>query len=96
MGGTWMAMVYGVLGMRDYNGEISFDPRLTRKQGMGRINMIIRGQRLAVTIEPKKKETVYLLKKGEGLTITHQGEEILLAEGTPVTMEINEISTEAQ
>ena len=58
MGGTWMAMVYGVLGMRDYKGEISFDPRLSRKRGKGRVNLIIRGQRLSVTIDQKNEEAI--------------------------------------
>ncbi len=96
MGGTWMAMVYGILGMRDYNGKISFDPRLTRKQGTGRVNLIIREQRLSVTIDQNKEETQYLLKKGAGLTITHQGKKIALEEGTPITMKIKKSSPEAR
>lgn len=28
MGGTWMAVVYGLAGMRDHGGDLSFDPRL--------------------------------------------------------------------
>ena len=96
MGGTWMAMVYGILGMRDHKGEISFNPRLTRKRGTGRVNLIIRGQRLSVTIEQKKEETVYLLKEGAGLTIAHQGEKILLKENTPVTMKIKAPTADAQ
>jgi alpha,alpha-trehalose phosphorylase len=32
MGGTWMAVVYGFAGMRDYGGQISFHPKLAPKQ----------------------------------------------------------------
>ena len=96
MGGTWMAMVYGILGMRDHKGEISFNPCLTRKRGTGRVNLLIRGQRLSVTIEQKKEEAIYLLKEGAGLTITHQGEKITLTQGSPLTMKINVGSSETQ
>jgi alpha,alpha-trehalose phosphorylase len=96
MGGTWMAMVYGVLGMRDYKGEISFDPRLSRKRGKGRVNLIIREQRLSVTIDQKKEQAVYLLKEGGKLTITHQGEKVSLSQGAPVTMKIKEPAAETQ
>ncbi len=94
MGGTWMAMVYGILGMRDYKGEISFDPRPSRKTGQGRVNLFIRGQRLSVALDQEKGEAQYMLKKGDGLTITHQGEKILLAEGKPVTRKIQEPAAE--
>jgi alpha,alpha-trehalose phosphorylase len=82
--------------MRDHKGEISFNPRLTRKRGTGRVNLIIRGQRLSVTIEQKKEETVYLLKEGAGLTITHQGEKIALKQGAPVSMKIDGGPSEAR
>ena len=31
IGGTWMAIVYGVAGMRDTNGRISFNPGCRRE-----------------------------------------------------------------
>ena len=90
MGGTWMAMVYGAAGMRDYKGKISFNPRMGRRVKEGRVSLIIRGQRLLVTINQEKDEATYLLKEGSGLTITHQDQEIQLKAGNPVIMKIKE------
>jgi alpha,alpha-trehalose phosphorylase len=90
MGGTWMAMIYGAVGMRDYKGKISFNPRMGRGIKEGRVNLIIRGQRFSITINKEKDEVTYLLKEGTGLTITHQDKEVQLTAGNPVTMKIKE------
>jgi trehalose/maltose hydrolase-like predicted phosphorylase len=91
-----MALVYGILGMSDYKGKISFNPRLTSTQKNGRVNLIIQEQRLSVSLDQKKEETVYLLKEGTGLTITHQGEKIALKQGAPVSMKIDVGPSEAR
>jgi len=81
IGGTWMAIVYGLAGMRDYGGKISFNPRkLVEKL---RFPLTIRGQRLEVDIG--KDAVTYTLRQGEGLTIRHRDEELKLTEGKPVT-----------
>ncbi len=81
IGGTWMAVVYGLAGMRDYGGRLSFNPRkfVTRLC----FPLTVRGQRLEVCIE--NGNATYTLRRGEGLTIKHKDEEIKLAEGQPVT-----------
>ena len=88
MGGTWMGMVYGTAGMRDYDGRISFNPHLGRRVDQMSFNLIIRGQRLSVAIDQLKDEATYLLKEGSGLTIEHQGTELELKAGEPITQEI--------
>ncbi|MBN1533355.1 MAG: glycoside hydrolase family 65 protein [Spirochaetes bacterium] len=90
MGGTWMAMVYGAAGMRDYKGKLSFNPRLGRGMQRLQFSLIIRGQRLSVEIDQEKNETTYLLKEGAGLVIIHQREEVLLTANVPVTVAIKE------
>jgi alpha,alpha-trehalose phosphorylase len=81
MGGTWMVGVYGFAGMRDYNGQITFDPRLPKHIEELRFPLQIRGQRLVVYIT--QTEAVYLLEDGIYLEITHQGETFPLKEGVP-------------
>ncbi|MGI9546821.1 MAG: glycosyl hydrolase family 65 protein, partial [Flavobacteriaceae bacterium] len=81
MGGTWMAVVYGFAGLRDYGGKISFNPTSPRQAEDVSFPLTIRGQLLKVNI---KKDTVtYSLEKGEGLTIYHKEKEIRLSKDQP-------------
>lgn len=82
MGGTWMVGVYGFAGMRDYDGRITFEPRLPKYIDELRFSLLVRGQKLKVELTSDK--AVYLLEKGVQLEISHQGESIHLKEGEPV------------
>ncbi|MET0340229.1 MAG: glycosyl hydrolase family 65 protein [Polyangiales bacterium] len=81
IGGTWMAMVYGLAGMRDYRGKLSFDPRKFVERL--KFPLTFRGQRLEVDIQ--HGQVTYALRQGAGLTIRHRDEELNLHEGQPVT-----------
>jgi len=85
MGGTWMVTVYGVAGMRDYDGQISFNPRLApkekRKLSFVRFPLTIRGQVLEV--EVGQESVTYSLREGDSLTIRHEDEEIRLSSEAP-------------
>jgi alpha,alpha-trehalose phosphorylase len=81
IGGTWMALIYGLAGMRDYGGRLSFNPkRFVQKL---RFPLTFRGQRLEVEIDDGN--ATYTLRHGTGLTIQHRDEELKLAEGKPVS-----------
>ncbi|MGI9546067.1 MAG: glycoside hydrolase family 65 protein [Flavobacteriaceae bacterium] len=81
MGGTWMAIAYGLAGLRDHGGRISFNPKSTLQATKVRFPLTVRGQMIEVKIN---EDTVkYSLKKGEGLTIYHGDEEINLSEDQP-------------
>ena len=82
MGGSWMVMVYGFAGLKDYNGNLSFNPRLPEGTKRLHFPLTIRSQRLEVDI--RQEEVTYLLSEGSELTIKHQDEEILLKVGIPV------------
>ena len=78
-GGTWMALVYGFGGLRDYGGRLSFDPRLPAQWQRLKFPLTVRGMSLVVDIQP---DTVtYVLRQGAELTITHQGQEVRLTAG---------------
>jgi alpha,alpha-trehalose phosphorylase len=83
IGGTWMAIVYGLAGMRDFGGKLSFNPRKFVKRLCFPIQF--RGQRLEVCIE--NGGTTYVLRDGQGpgLTIRHKDEDLKLLPGKPVT-----------
>lgn len=79
MGGTWMVGVYGFAGMRDYEGQISFDPKLPKQLETLRFPLQIGEKRLVV--ECHQKYSIYRLEEGDEIEITHQGERVTLQEG---------------
>jgi len=80
-----MAAVYGLAGMRDYDGHVSFNPKpLPGKMKRIRFPLTIRGQVLKADID-KKAISHYLLREGSEL-VTHQGEEITTSKGAPVSL----------
>ena len=81
MGGTWMAVVYGIAGMRDYDGVLTFRPRVHRKDMRVSFPLTIRGRRLRVEIGPD--EVVYTLAAGDDLALWHEDEEIKLSAKQP-------------
>jgi len=86
IGGTWMAVVYGIAGMRDDKGVIRFRPQLP--EGLQRIQfpLTIRGQELEVDITAEA--VTYRLRAGESLTIFHHEKELRLSLKTPVSVRL--------
>ena len=91
IGGTWMAIVYGLAGMRDYGGSLSFNPRSFVKKL--RFRLAVRGRQLEVDVADGS--VTYLLRKGDGLTIRHRDEELHLSEGKPVTRSLQGVTPQA-
>ena len=82
MGGTWMMLTYGLGGMRDDDGTLSFWPRRAPEdQAVLRFPLTYRGQRLEVEIASEQVE--YTLREGECLVIHHETEEIRLTREHP-------------
>ena len=81
MGGTWMTVVYGLAGLRDYGGKISLHPKSPLQAQEVCFPLTVRGQMFEVNI--KKDSVTYSLKKGEGLTIYHGDEEVKLSKDQP-------------
>jgi alpha,alpha-trehalose phosphorylase len=86
IGGTWMALVYGFAGMRDYDGRISFDPQLPSDWTRLAFPLQVRGQSLFCEFTPG--EARYELRQGEGFTLTHQGQEVRLTPNAPVVVPV--------
>ncbi len=85
MGGAWMMLVYGLGGMRDDDGTLSFWPRRAPEDNarLG-FRVTYRGQMLEVEIGLEQVE--YSLREGERLTIHHEAEEIILTREQPVAL----------
>nr|AIA93577.1 Glyco_hydro_65m [uncultured Brachybacterium sp.] len=62
-GGVWNALVYGFAGMRDYNGQIAFDPRLPEEWEGIRFALRLRGSRIRIGLE--KEAITFELEEGE-------------------------------
>ncbi len=84
MGGTWMAIVYGFAGLRDYAGRIAFNPVVPKRDGSMTFSIIVREQTLVVTLDGESQTITYLLSEGKKLDIVDQGEEITLKKGKKV------------
>src|SRR5215467_7228261 len=85
MGGTWMMLTYGLGGMRDHDGMLSFWPRRAPEDNaILQFPLTYRGQMLEVEIG---LETVaYALREGECLVIRHETEEIQLTREHPLAV----------
>jgi alpha,alpha-trehalose phosphorylase len=85
MGGTWMMLAYGLGGMRDDDGTLSFWPRRAPEDNaILRFPLTYRGQMLEVEIGLEKVE--YALRAGECLVIRHETEEIQLTRQQPLAV----------
>jgi alpha,alpha-trehalose phosphorylase len=78
-------LTYGLAGMRDYDGTLSFWPRRAPEDNaILRFPVTYRGQILDVEIGLEKVE--YTLRDGELLVIRHETEEIRLTREDPVAV----------
>jgi alpha,alpha-trehalose phosphorylase len=86
MGGTWMVLVYGFAGMRDFDGHLTFRPRLPKELKRLCFPLTIQGRTLEVDID--HDTATYTLQEGTELGITHFEEEITLTPGTPASRKL--------
>jgi alpha,alpha-trehalose phosphorylase len=85
MGGTWMMLAYGLGGMRDEDGTLSFWPRRAPEDNATlRFPVTFHGQMLEVEIGLGKVE--YALRDGESLVIRHERDEVRLTREHPVAV----------
>jgi alpha,alpha-trehalose phosphorylase len=90
LAGTWIAAVAGFGGMRDYDGILSFSPRLPRQLTRLSFGISYRGRRLRAEITPGQAS--YSLSRGPALTINHHGRPITLETSEPVSCPTPEIT----
>jgi alpha,alpha-trehalose phosphorylase len=83
-GGTWLALVAGFGGLRDFDGDVRFSPRLPAGWERLRFRVQVRGQVVEVDMTPG--ETTYTLVEGRGLPVKHFGEQLRILPGAPVAI----------
>src|SRR3954452_18319127 len=81
-GGTWLALVAGFGGLRDFGGTIRFHPRLPAEWRRLRFRIAVRGQ--LVEVDMTHDGTAYRVVDGPGLVVEHFGEELRLVPGATV------------
>jgi alpha,alpha-trehalose phosphorylase len=81
-GGTWLALVAGFGGLRDFDGSVRLDPRLPEGWRRMRFRVQIRGQ--LVEVDMTAAATTLTLLEGPGLLVELSGEELRLTPGAPI------------
>jgi alpha,alpha-trehalose phosphorylase len=84
--GGWMGLVAGFGGFRDYNELPCFAPRLPEQLTRLAFKLRIRGNTLLVDIS--HDQVTYSIEHGEGLRVTHHGEEIAVIPEEPTIRKI--------
>jgi alpha,alpha-trehalose phosphorylase len=83
LAGSWIALVAGLAGMRSWEKSLGFSPQLPEGISKLAFNLVFAGNHMKVVVTPDS--TSYELIEGEGLTISHVGEELTLKVGAPVS-----------
>lgn len=86
LAGTWLAMVAGFGGMRDYDGHIAFSPRLPAQLSRYAFRMCVRDSRIGV--EVTDQEATYRLLSGTPINIAHHGKQVTIESDRPISLSI--------
>jgi trehalose/maltose hydrolase-like predicted phosphorylase len=86
MAGTWISLVYGFAGMRDYDGKLSFAPKLPANWKSLRFRVLHQGSLLEVTLT--HDAATYLLMTGKAMVVSHRGKATVLETGRSVSFRL--------
>ena len=84
MGGTYLALVEGFMGLRVEDGLMSFRPRLPERWRRVSFRVAWRGSLLEVSVDGPR--SVYRLLAGPPVELLHRGETVVLRRATPVAV----------
>jgi alpha,alpha-trehalose phosphorylase len=84
LAGAWIALVGGLGGMRDHDGQLSFALRLPGRLDRREFSLLWRGRQLRVTI--CRSEATYSIRDGHGTVVEllHYGEPVTVSASNPV------------
>jgi alpha,alpha-trehalose phosphorylase len=83
-GGVWLALVYGFGGLRDFGGQLIFDPHLPTDWSRLSFVLTIREQLLDVEITPSL--ITFRLRRGTTLEVSVNGERVEIHMDQPVVV----------
>lgn len=87
--GTWLGLVCGFGGFRDYYDLPSFMPRLPKN--LSRLAFNLRLGESTLRVDVTQTEATYSLARGHGVEFTHFGERMIVSDGSSVTRPIEPI-----
>jgi alpha,alpha-trehalose phosphorylase len=87
LGGCWSAAVFGFGGLRDYDGQLSLDPRLPRSWDGLTFRICLRGSRLRVHLEPGAVNLQ--VEDGSTVDIDVRGETVTVGPERQVTLHLD-------
>jgi alpha,alpha-trehalose phosphorylase len=87
-GGVWNALVYGFGGMRDYNGVITFDPRLPDVWESLIFRITLRGSRIKVSLS--RDAISFVVETGDRADLSVRGEDFTVTAEHPVTVALTD------
>ncbi|MFW5689962.1 MAG: glycosyl hydrolase family 65 protein, partial [Spirochaetota bacterium] len=79
---VWMALTYGFAGMRDYDGNLSFDPKLPPQ--WGRLRFRLRFHRSRLEVDLTHEAYRFTIIEGDPLPVTVLGTEYTVDHDSPV------------
>jgi alpha,alpha-trehalose phosphorylase len=82
--GVWSSLVFGFGGVRDFDGQLSFSPRLPHAWNELAFSLRFRGRQLRVRLTHDEER--YLVEEGEPLNVLIRGESHLLSPDNPVAI----------
>jgi alpha,alpha-trehalose phosphorylase len=82
--GVWASLVFGFGGVRDFDGNLSFESALPRTWKSLSFSLRFCDRQIRVRIT--HDEEIYVVEEGEPLEVTVRGERLMLATETPVTV----------
>jgi alpha,alpha-trehalose phosphorylase len=80
--GSWMAMVFGFGGVRDFDGKLTIDPRLPRRFRSLDFSLRFRDRQIRVHLSHDSERIE--LDEGDPLELIVRGHARVLAVGTPL------------
>ncbi len=86
LAGAWIATVDGLGGMRDYDAQLSFAPRLPDALEHLRFGVTRRG--VCVQVEVAPEAATYTLLNGESIDLHHHGEPFTLTAAEAVVLDV--------
>jgi alpha,alpha-trehalose phosphorylase len=87
--GTWMGLVAGFGGFRDYYDVPAFAPRLPKN--LSRLAFNLRLGESTLRVDVSQDDAVYSLVRGHEIELTHFGEQLKVNADSPITRNIEAI-----
>ena len=87
-GGVWMCLAYGFGGMRDYNGVVTFDPRLPESWSSLSFQVSLRGAR--VKVEVTADAIGFMVIEGESAEVSVRGQLVTVTAEAPVRVPLSD------